>query len=620
MIMHIFRRFAGLPFGLERVDEAASGRVAGAELRAAVPCLLRTGELAAVKKTWGEKLYFIPMDRLPKMWERFAPKTLEPRDGEAVALEHEAGPGLAADLFRALTWIGRHRLPVTAKGTIHQKAVQKLTDYLILRENDVAELGLRYPNQEAYPPQFAVMMDLLQALRLLEKERSFWGLKAEELEGWLGLAPDEMEAVLYRELLHRYVPDDAAMMHFVFRLGCGDLRVGSWYRLEELYASLQEAGYLSETQPERFYAWTEGWLKALAGFGWMDTGKDQQGKRLFRWRRKPDPDASLALSSTESLGKGSSAARNPSSPGIIYVQPDFEIMVPPDVSYRVRFELEAFAENITFDAMSVYRLTRSSVGLASELGRSPEQVLEFLEVHSAGGLPENVRLALLQWAGELGRTSLGEQLLLQCADEATADVVAGLSTIKDSVERIGPKHFIVDGKQAAKVRKALDDARLSPPRSMGGGGPGEGYPRMDGRASTAEGRPGFRGTAADQAWIHAGKEVHFYTPTGETPDPEELFPGYTEIPAIWKKEMRDYHASTAREIMSRAIVWKAKTALQMDGETVEFMPFALNGGEKWTVSGRLVTHSSGPDNEAGAEVELHPEQWRGMRLIMPEIS
>lgn len=70
MIGHILRRFAGLPFKLERLDEAASGRVTGADLRAALPGLLRTGELAAVRKAWGEKLYYIPPERLPLLWEQ----------------------------------------------------------------------------------------------------------------------------------------------------------------------------------------------------------------------------------------------------------------------------------------------------------------------------------------------------------------------------------------------------------------------------------------------------------------------------------------------------------------------------------------------------------------------
>lgn len=619
MISHIFRRFAGLPFGLERLDEAASGRVAGADLRAAIPRLLRTGELSAVKKTWGEKLYFIPTDRLPTLWEQYAGKKLEPLDGETAEMEQAAGPGLSADLFRALTWIGRHRLPVTAKGTIHQKAVQKLTDYLFLQENDVSGLELRYPHQDAYPPQFAVVMDLLLALRLLEKERSSWGVKTGELERWLGLSPRMMEAVLYRELLHRYVPGDAAIMHFVYRLGCGDLCEGSWYGLEELYASLREEGYFPETPNDRFYGWTKGWLKALAGFGWLDTGMGPQGEVLFRWSRKPDPGAALAPVSP-AIGASASGEGSTSSSCLIYVQPDFEIMVPPDVSYRVRFELEAFAENVAFDAMSVYRLSRSSVALASELGRSPEQILAFLEARSAGGLPENVRLALLQWAGELGRTSMGEQLLLQCADEATADIVAGLSGIRDGVERIGPKHFIVNAKSEAKVRKALDDARLSPPRSKAGGEAGPAYPQLDLSASSAPDGTAFHESAADQAWVHAGKVVHFYNPTDETPEPEELFPGLTEIPAMWKKEMREYHASTAREILSRAILWRAKTELKLDGKIVEFIPLALNGGEKWTVSGRLYPLSPAQESEEGAEVELSPEQWGGMRLVMPEIS
>ncbi|GJM70002.1 hypothetical protein HMSSN036_22180 [Paenibacillus macerans] len=58
----LFYRFAGQPFKLEQVDSAAAGGVSGAELRAAMPALLRRGDIKAVRKAWGERLYYLPLD------------------------------------------------------------------------------------------------------------------------------------------------------------------------------------------------------------------------------------------------------------------------------------------------------------------------------------------------------------------------------------------------------------------------------------------------------------------------------------------------------------------------------------------------------------------------------
>ncbi len=608
MIESIFRRFAGLPFKLERLDEAASGRVTGADLRAALPRLLRSGELAAVKKAWGEKLYYIPPGRLPQLWEQIELAALQPHDDGSVHLHKEAGPGLALDLFRALTWIARNGLPVTSKGTIHQKSVGKLTAYLYLQVGDIAGLGLRYPHQEVYPPNLAVVLDLLQALGLLAKERASWGLDSKALTAWLDLEPGMMDAVLFRELLHRYIPDDAAIQHAVYRLARRDLQVGSWYSLEDIYVSLQGMRMLPENVPDRLGDWMGSWVEALGGFGWLDSGRDSAGTTFIRWRRKPR----LTLLKESSATGG----RSPEGPGLFFIQPDYEILVPPDVSYRVRWELEACCDNVTMDAMSVYRISKSSVGRAAELGRSPGMVLELLEAHSAG-VPENVSLALKQWASEMGRTRLEERLLLRCRDEEAAETVAALPALAGGIERIGPLDFIVDAGQAAKIRKVLEEANLSPPKSPNTGAPDSEYPKLE----DPEFSPGpdmFSGQYEMRAWIFSGQDLHFYDRSDEAPGVEELFPGVNEIPVMWRSEMRDYHGSTARKIMAQAIGWKTKVSLRINGTVHEFIPLSLEGEEKWTVKGRLFSQGDGQGGDAGILAEIAPGQWEDMRLILPE--
>lgn len=620
MIELIFRRFAGVPFKLEQVAEAAAGRTSGAELRAAVPGLLRRGELAAVKKTWGEKLYYIPADLLFSMWERTEPPILEPVDGRTVQLQKEAGPGLAVDVFRALAWIGKNGLPVTSKGTIHQKSVSKLAEYIYLQEEDVAGLGLRYPHPEVYPAQLAVVLDQLQALGLIAKERAGWQLNPHKLSAWLELDSDSMDTLLFCELLRRYVPEDTAIMHVVHRLALHDLQEGSWYSMGELYASLHTLGMLPDHLSERFCEWTRSWLRALAGFGWLDIGSNSEGNLLLRWRHKPAWERLRGLQESEptleSVPIPISTYRARS--GVIYVQPDFEVLVPPDVSYRVRWELEACCDNQTLDVMSVYRISRASVTRAFGLGRSPEAVLKLLEAHSAG-IPDNVRLVLDQWAGELGRTTMVEKLLLRCADEEAAETVAALSSLNGIVERIGPRDFIVDTEQAAKVRKVLEEVRLSLPKQPGPSGSEPIFPKL-GEAGMALALSDWEGSAAEQAWIISGRELHFYNKTTKPPGSQELFPGRDEIPGMWMKELRTYHASTARKIIAQAIAWKAKVSLRMDGSIAEFIPIALHGEEKWTVSGCLFHNPTGQSGVTGVETSLAPEQWDAMRLLLPEIS
>ncbi|WP_410768161.1 helicase-associated domain-containing protein [Fontibacillus sp. BL9] len=627
MIQHIFRRFAGLPFKLEKVDEAASGRVSGADLRAALPGMLRRGELAAVKKAWGEKLYYIPADHLPELWAHLNVSSPSPHAGGSIQLDKEAGPGLAINLFRALTWIARNGLPMTSKGTIHQKSVSKLTGYLYLQEEEVAGLDLRYPHQDVYSPQFAIVLDLLQALGLLSKERALWGLDPKELTAWLDLGPEMQEAVLFRELLQRYLPDHVGIRHAVYRLARNDLQEGSWYSLKDLYDSLQALGMLPERLPEEVTVWMGSWLNALSGFGWLDLGKDAGPGReeLVRWRKRPRLELLQGLegaaNAANSTGIHPAGNRETGAlSGVFYVQPDYEILVPPDVSYRVRWELEACCDNQTTDTMSVYRISRASVARASELGRSPGAVLGFLEASSAG-VPENVKLALEQWAGEMGRTSLEEKLLLRCGDEKAADTVAALPALAGMVERIGPRDFIVDAGQSAKVRKVLEEVSLAPPKQRNTGLAELEYPRLEEPGSPVAPAIFGGGRAEERAWIFKGSQLHFYDRSDEIPEPEELFPGWNEIPNMWLNEMRDYHGSTARQIMFQAIAWKTKVVLRMkDGDIAEFKPVSLTEEEKWTVKGHIYLNDNGPDGKDGTETELALGEWEAMRLILPEFS
>lgn len=626
MIAAIFRRFAGLPFKLEKLDEAASGRLTGADLRAALPGLLKSGQLAAVKKAWGEVLYYIPAERLPDLWERMRfpePWPLAPADAR---LQREAGPGLALDLFRALTWAGRNGLPVTSKGTLHQRSIGKLAGYLYLQEKDIAGLHLRYPHHDVYPPQLAVVLDLLLSFELLVKERASWSLNSKELSAWLSLEQEEMDALLFRELLHRYLPDDVSAQHCVYRLIQPDLREGRWYSQQVVIKSLQSTGMIPGDLPEFLQGWLENWLKALAGFGWLDFGTDEEGEGCFRWRKKPDlrrfPKNGQAVESARSDGSADDGEKDgltPSSPSFIIVQPDFEILVPPDVSYRVRWELEAFCENLTMDRMSVYRLTRQSVSKAAELGRSPAEVLKLLETR-AEAVPDNVRSALEQWGRELGRTLLEERLLLRCADEEAAETVASLPALAGLLERIGPRDFIVEDAQAAKVRRVLEEARLAPPKPGGPPAAAPDFPRLE--EGTGQAPAALRGTQPERAWIFNGRNLHFYEPSEAIPPFSELFPGYEEVPGMWLKELRSYHGSTARKVLEQAIAWRTKVELKMNGSLEEFYPLFLKGDEKWTVVGRLLKPclNGEDDTPSHGEIELAPDRWEAMRLRLPEIS
>lgn len=384
----IFRQFAGLPFKLEHLSRAAAGRITPADLRAAVPGLLRRQCVASACNTWGERLYFIPQELLSVLHQQWIRPRLEPKSGSDVKLIKEAKRGLALDVFRSLVWIASHGIPITAKGFIHQRVLSKLSQQTALQQEDVSGLSLKYSHQDIYPAHTVIILDLLLELNILTESPKAWQLNVEGLSLWLRNNLAGMNSVLFQRMLLKYVPAEKEPQHFVYSLSSADWLVGEWYSYERFIGWLQEEGLLCPELPEERQNWLWSWLEAMCGFGWLELGCDDAGEHAFRWIDLPlEWEVSQPRSEPDHHGQAGSC---------FYIQPDFEIMVPPDVPFDVRWELEAFSESIVTDRLSIYRITRESVAKGLRLGRSWQDMRLHLQRYSPG-IPTNVIIALEEW-------------------------------------------------------------------------------------------------------------------------------------------------------------------------------------------------------------------------------
>ncbi|RUT47850.1 hypothetical protein EJP82_05585 [Paenibacillus anaericanus] len=562
----IFQRYAGLPFKLDGLNEMTTGRLSGADLRAAIPLLIQQGFLFSVKKIWGERLFYIPFDLLSSLQERYTVYPIELSNKVDIDLYKESKRGLAYDLFRILAWIEFNGLPVTVKGTPYQKALNKMEGQIHLTAEDIVGLSLYYTDQDVYSPHIAVVFDMLMKFDLIDKEQREWRLNTVNLRSWLELDIQEMNSAIFRQLLLRYVPSDAVLQHFVFRTASSDLSCGVWYGLQDVLTSLRRQGILKECISKEQDLWMRSWLTALCGFGWLELGYGQEEQLYLRWLVKPrftkemefpkqqliDAEA-LSVDMSE-INISIAMNRHPRS-GRCHIQPDFEILVPPDVSFEVRWVLEAFSDNITMDTMSVYQINRSSVTLAARQGLSSKEILAVLHEQSSG-VPNNVRLAIEQWSREIEQIIIPEKQRSWSKDHKTVD-----TTFVGVIS-------------------------------------------------------GVTGLPVEQGWIFSGRDYKSYERDDVIPTTTELFPGLEDIPVIWFKEMRDYHVSTARKIIAQALTWHTKIELQIQGETVEYLPLTLIGEESWKMKGVMFTMK----DSIGVEHVLAPGEWEALRLIIPDIK
>ena len=112
------------------------------------------------------------------------------------------------------------------------------------------------------------------------------------------------------------------------------------------------------------------WMVPLSVFRFIELGTDQDDHLWFRWLITPIQEA-LHNKDDELRSSEMNVKVHPS----LYVQPDFEMLLPPDVSLRTEWDIAAFADLQTTDLVRTYRITKESFYRACEKGMSSEEMI-----------------------------------------------------------------------------------------------------------------------------------------------------------------------------------------------------------------------------------------------------
>lgn len=594
---------ADRPFQEGREEKFRSFDMTRVEFRLAFSELRRGGWIGAMRQIGGNQLFYIPAERLDTLHSRFFPVSPVCLKPEGLRLSVATGPGLAGELFRALLFAVEEGLPLTSKGAIHKKYVSRLACKLQLDEEHLQGLDLHSPYPADYPQPAVLIIDLLLHLGLLVRRDQTFLPEGKAVEMWLGLSESEMSVLLYGAASRRYGRRTAADSHFRCLIYRPEYRPGYWYSLADTIGWMEASGMVLPGERPGLIEASAAWLRCLAGFGWAEVGSDAGGSLFFRWTNAK-PQLTVSSETIE-----------PAEARII-VQPDLEVLVPEETPYSSRWSLACFAELVQIDSMWSLRLTRERLERASSRGISPDEVIRWLEHYAESGLPGEVRAVLEQWGRDIGRTALTETLVLSCRSETDAEMIAGHPRLKDSLKRLGPRHFAVSQGRAELVRRELASAGMHPqeglPSSAGEGSPEGGLFRLD-PPETGDNRYALPADSAAGLWFAEGHGVSVQAEMPPAPESaEELWPDAAEVPSAWIKEERRYHASTARLLMEQALKWGTKVRLSLEGRPCEFIPERIMPGA-WRVSGRLLDFTG----ETPQELELTAGDWDTIQLIVP---
>jgi len=128
----------------------------------------------------------------------------------------------------------------------------------------------------------------------------------------------------------------------------------------------------------------------------------------------------------------------------IYVQSNFEILVPCTIEPRILWSIDAFADLVKPDQMMVYKLTRNSVYRALLHGYTPETIERFLQKYSKTPIPQNITYSISHWGTTFGRIQFEDAILLKCDTEDLADELMLSPKFRPYLEKkIGPCYLLV---------------------------------------------------------------------------------------------------------------------------------------------------------------------------------
>ncbi|CAG7622718.1 helicase-associated domain-containing protein [Paenibacillus allorhizosphaerae] len=606
-------RIGSEPFDYARLEKATSPVLSGAETRLGLCGLLRKGIVFAFRKTWGEYLYLLPIDGFGLWRDLLLPEETSgcERPGDFVMPEviRSARLSLRLELFQTLVFAAQHGLKLSKNGTVHKKLLQKLADQLGLNGELLNGASLKYAYADTYPLPVAVALDFLLRLQLLSQNEEELALQPEAIRNWLSASPEAQTKRLYLIWKQLTLSPQAWMQHAVSmaeRLASG----GEWFSAEMLIANLSAQGITEEHEQaeEQSQELQARWLLPLVAFGWMEEGRSPTGGSMawFRWTEHP-------------FQSGDAEA---SDEGGLMIQPDFEILAPPDVPGAVLWELCCLADTVRLDQVSIFKLTKSSVRRALENGRTQGEIVMFLESHALYGLPEHIRLAVEQWAKPFGKTSFMQACLLRCVDEETAQSLERLPGASQYLQdKLGSNHYLIAAEDVKPLAAVLEKAGMMPgvPSDWKGSetaAQASAYPKLGEHADNN--RHDLREWTGDKGFIYARTSVAYYEMEARIPSAIDLYPEYSEIPAGWLRDYRSYHASTRKEMVEKAIRLKTVLQIRKDGCDYRITPHKVQETRgSWCMTGIGRTASTIDHIE---EMRLMPEEWQEMKLILPGIN
>jgi hypothetical protein len=404
--------------------------------------LLADGWLYRVSSKGGRQFFCIPED-LRRTMRDFLARNLKQRvriSTQAPIVYRDENMALQRDLALFLNFVGKNDVRITKDGTIMKRTEQQILSLFEIKEEPLGKVSWRFGYGRRfhdYPDRFALIYDYCFARELIVETPEGELLAGKNASEWLLKSEKERAEDLYcfwRLLYRRPIPQLKLCIATLAQTAKEDwVHVASMNELLKPYVSDYYYDKAETVMEQRIY-------KMLVHQGLLAHGQLADGTEVIKltsYGRKFLLDEAVTI--REEQDELTAKQATP-----LIIQPNFDLLVPPESYERIAWELEELTDLIRVDAMRVHRLTKKSVLRAFDLGWTCETVLDFLREESGGLVPGNVERMIGQWASEFGRVKLYRAVVVECSDEGTASDLRSLPEVKPHVRlELTPTHFLI---------------------------------------------------------------------------------------------------------------------------------------------------------------------------------
>ncbi|NSW92531.1 MAG: helicase-associated domain-containing protein [Firmicutes bacterium] len=139
------------------------------------------------------------------------------------------------------------------------------------------------------------------------------------------------------------------------------------------------------------------------------------------------------------------------------VQPNYEIIVSEgSMKHNHILFFDKFAEKISEDTVSIYKLSFKAAVNALDNGISIREIIDYLKENSENNIPENVLLTLEEWERESKRIKIRTVTIIECDDRYLMEELKSYKTINNNILNELPYVFEIDSKSANKVKREIE--------------------------------------------------------------------------------------------------------------------------------------------------------------------